>query len=293
MFLNWTSRGSSIQVRPRGHSGVLKGGDPVQCAVEPPMGISIPTLRFGAMLMLLVLAGCDSSPATTNGTPLGPQGVAFVTETAVAETSKQLTAAAVDHSSDAPLQKKTGPLDSSSLEPVAAPDLSGLIPTNHGAPGDSGNSSDQGNVQLREPDEDGVRSLSFKILASFEYEVIDPLEMLSGDQREVSNEIPSSIQELTGERVKVDGYLMPTIFESGRVQEFLLTRSYITCCFGDVLNMNEVIDCDIEKDLEVSYFLSGQPVTVTGWFEVGEKKSEFGYVESIYRMIVEKVEERW
>lgn len=284
---------TKIRVLPRSHSRSLDGAGRAQVAAEPVRRIATATSPFSTVLILFLLAGCDSSPATTSGTPLGPQGVAFVTETAEAETPHQLTTTGLDHSGDAPLQKKTTPLDSGSLEPVATPDLSGLIPTNQGAPADSTKNTSESLVRLQEPDKDGVRSLSFKILASFEYEVIDPLEMLSGDQREIANEIPSSIEELSGERVKVDGYLMPTIFESGRVQEFLLTRSYITCCFGDVLNMNEVIDCDIEKDLEVSYFLSGQPVTVTGWFEVGEKKSEFGYVESIYRMIVEKVEERW
>ena len=43
--------------------------------------------------------------------------------------------------------------------------------------------------------------------------------------------------------------------------------------------MNEVIDVTVGDDLEVSYFLSGQPVTVTGWIEVGEKKSEFGQID--------------
>jgi len=139
----------------------------------------------------------------------------------------------------------------------------------------------------------GARKVGFTELASFEYEAEDPLASLTRKRPTQVYEIPAEILALSGERVAVDGYLMPTIFESGRVKRFLLTRSYITCCFGDVLEINEVIDVTVGEGLEVSYLLSGQPVTVTGWLEVGEKKSEFGYVESIYRIVAERVAERW
>ena len=230
-------------------------------------GLSIRPIHFALLIaggaLMLSLTGCGGSSPAAAVAVLPPQGVAFDEPIAV--------------SAPQPLVKKQ-------LTEDVAPPPSMLEEV----------SDPLAKVEPGKVDDDGIRSLSFRELASFEYETIDPLSMLQNKGGgEPKTDIPESIQKLSGMRVKVDGYLMPTIFQNGKVETFLLTRSYITCCFGDVLNMNEVIDSTVGDDLEVSYFLSGQPVTVTGWLEVGEKKSEFGYVESIYRMVVEEVVERW
>lgn len=199
-------------------------------------------------------AGCDGEGAAGTPEVLPPQGVAFDAGIAAAE------------------------------EPVVAPVV---------APSRTGDPEPAAVAPVRPRQEGDARTIGFAELASFEYVAEDPLAALTRKRPAQEYEIPESIRALTGERVAVDGYLMPTIFESGRVTRFLLTRSYITCCFGDVLAINEVIDVTPEPGLTISYLLSGQPVTVTGWLEVGEKKSEFGYVESIYRIVAEKVAERW
>lgn len=221
----------------------------------------------GLLLLLPLLSGCQTEASVSAASVLPPQGRAFDAPPLV---SAEMQIGGVD----APLEKKIG---RSPLEEVGAPLAAD-------ASEGSGSTSTV---------KDGIRELSFQELASFEYETVDPLSMLQKGGPPPKTDIPAKIEAYSGERVKVDGFLMPTIFESGKVQQFLLTRSYITCCFGDVLNMNEVIDVTVGPDLEVSYFLSGQPVTVTGWLEVGEKKSEFGYVESIYRLVAEEVVERW
>ena len=229
-------------------------------------GLSIRPIYFALLIaggaLMLSLSGCGGSSPAAAVAVLPPQGIAFDEPIAV--------------SAPQPLVKKP-------LTEDAAPPPRMLQEVSNAL----------ANIEPGKVDDDGIRSLSFRELAGFEYVTIDPLSMLQTKGGAPENEIPESIQKLSGMRVKVDGYLMPTIFQNGKVETFLLTRSYITCCFGDVLNMNEVIDSTVGDDLEVSYFLSGQPVTVTGWLEVGEKKSEFGYVESIYRMVVEEVVERW
>ncbi|MHC4937222.1 MAG: hypothetical protein ACYTGJ_13565 [Planctomycetota bacterium] len=226
-------------------------------------------LPAGALLTIvgLLLAGCGPAPDSGAVAVLPPQGLSF-SERALA------------------LQRERG------AEEAEAPGSSagGATP----APRNLEEVGDpvRPRPETSTPEGGDARAISFQQLAGFEYETVDPLSMLQGG-REPKTDIPPEIEALTGERVVVDGFLMPTIFDGGKVERFLLTRSYITCCFGDVLNMNEVIDVTVGPDLEVSYFLSGQPVTVTGWFEVGEKKSEFGYVESIYRLVAEEVVERW
>lgn len=218
--------------------------------------------RGGIALVWLIalLAGCESDAAGPPPAVLPPYGVPF---DAPAPTSADL--------------EQSAPGEGEALSSAGAPRMVPPAPPPGPAPAADGD----------------AKKLGFTELASFEYEAEDPLASFTSKRPPRKFEIPAAILDLSGERVAVDGYLMPTIFESGRVKQFLLTRSYITCCFGDVLRMNEVIDVTVGPDLEVSYFLSGQPVTVTGWLEVGEKKSEFGYVESIYRIVAEKVAERW
>lgn len=231
--------------------------------------------RLACCGALLLTVGCGD-PGPTDTEVLPPQGRAFdaPAPTAVAEAAERDP---LDVAGDASPSEAVES-DVTSAAPVAATD----------------SSSAEGEESAPVPAKDGdVREVSFAVLAAFEYEPEDPFAMLGGEQKEVVTEIPESVQALSGEYVTIDGYLMPTLFESGKVQQFLLTRSYITCCFGDVLKYNEVVDVTVKKGLEVSYFLSGQPVSVTGYLEVGEKKSEFGYVESIYRIVAEKVEERW
>ncbi len=230
-------------------------------------------LVVGCTTMFVVtLAGCDTNTGPAVASALPPQGIAF--DATPAEPGALVVAPTVTE-----------------VDPVVLPpDPSAPSTPSVTAPTAVETTANPAAVPSHDVD---ARAISFAELAGFEYVVDDPLASLTKKLPKPADTIPESILALSGERVKVDGYLMPTIFESGRVMQFLLTRSYITCCFGDVLNMNEVIDVTIPGKLEVSYFLSGQPVTVTGWLEVGEKKSEFGYVESIYRVVAEQVEERW
>jgi len=223
-------------------------------------------LRAAALWLglLVAAAGCDAGSTAPATEVLPPQGIPF-DAVAAAETVRK-----------GPTEGTTPRRDPPAVADAPAEPAGGKTEPSRGKSEDG-----------------GARKIGFTELASFEYEAEDPLASLTRKRPPQKYEIPESIRALTGERVEVDGYLMPTIFESGRVKRFLLTRSYITCCFGDVLNMNEVIDVTVGDGLQVSYFLSGQPVTVTGWLEVGEMKSEFGYVESIYRIVAEKVAERW
>ena len=237
--------------------------------------ISPRLLLIGSTLIAaLTLPGCGEEPRADATAVLPPQGPTF------AERAATFSSEAPAPSTERRLEKKTDP----AADTTARPALEEVPPPEVALEG--------GATKPARKDADGVLPLSFQKLASFEYETIDPLSMLQ-KSGEAKTDIPAEILALSEQQVKIDGFLMPTIFEGGKVERFLLTRSYITCCFGDVLNMNEVVDCTTGPKLEVSYFLSGQPVTVTGWFEVGEKKSEFGYVESIYRLVVDEVTERW
>jgi hypothetical protein len=83
---------------------------------------------------------------------------------------------------------------------------------------------------------DGVSNIGFEHLASYPYPMpADGSEPKAGS----TDGIPARVRALDGKRVCIEGYMLPMKLSDGLVNEFLLIRSPMVCCYGAVPATNE------------------------------------------------------
>jgi hypothetical protein len=83
---------------------------------------------------------------------------------------------------------------------------------------------------------DGVSNVGFEHLASYAY----PMPTDSNQPKPGSTDgIPGKVRELDGKRVCIEGYMLPMKLNDGLVNEFLLIRSPMVCCYGAIPATNE------------------------------------------------------
>jgi len=130
--------------------------------------------------------------------------------------------------------------------------------------------------------------LGFEVLANYTY--VPPPKQTGESAQPRKEQIPADILSLSGRKVAVTGYMLPTEMEEDRVTQFLLLRSPMQCCFGVAPQVNEWVVVNMTADsppVEPEY----KPVSALGVLEVGEEIKD-GWVTSVYRMRAVKVEVR-
>lgn len=137
--------------------------------------------------------------------------------------------------------------------------------------------------------EDGSINVDFKMLSSFQYYAPDPN---LPEEKQRKNRIPAEIVALSGKLVNMGGYMFPFNSKGGTVTSFYLARDPLACCFGRMPAINELIEVHMVDDEEVPIH-TGIPVLVIGVLTVEERMDDFGYVNSIYTIDAEKVQELW
>ena len=91
--------------------------------------------------------------------------------------------------------------------------------------------------------------------------------------------LPAAVRQLDGQRVSVQGALLPLEEVDGEVW-YLLVESLWDCCFGKAPELHQAIVVRLNgQDPR-----SGQVVQVTGALSVGEDRDTDGYVSSVYRL---------
>lgn len=154
----------------------------------------------------------------------------------------------------------------------------------------SGYGSGSGNSDL--PLEEGVDLIAFDDLMLPDYVAPAVLTDEVGEEREVGEVFPEEILALDGQRVALEGFMMPLEFSGNKVTAFVLSPYPPGCCFGGMPMLDEWVDVTYTDDEGVDYF-AYRVVRVTGELEVGEQLDDWGYVASLYRMRSDKVEKLW
>ncbi len=104
---------------------------------------------------------------------------------------------------------------------------------------------------------------------------------------------PDTVAALDGQRVVMEGFMIPTTFSEGEVHEFALSRDPPGCCFGSGGSYDSWVDVTIPEDKPGVEYTGFMLVRVVGRLDVGEKLSEYGYVLGLYRLDAESVQEMW
>lgn len=131
--------------------------------------------------------------------------------------------------------------------------------------------------------QDGILSVSFERLASFEYEMPEDLTSpLAGEEDGASSQIPEEIRALNEQSISLKGFMLPLKVEEGLVTEMLIMRDQSMCCYGTVPKINEWVSVRMEEGKGVKPVMD-QAVTLVGKLKVGEIR-ENGYLVGIYEM---------
>lgn len=139
--------------------------------------------------------------------------------------------------------------------------------------------------------------VSFALLASYNYvypNLDGKMEEGAGSQPkadakppQLPDQIPAKIKALNGKKVTLQGFMVPSEVERGKIKSFVLLQNTMGCCFGVMPMMNEWVYVSMEPG-KASEFYPDLPISVFGTIEVGEE-IEQGTVISLYRMKAEKV----
>ncbi len=101
--------------------------------------------------------------------------------------------------------------------------------------------------------------------------------------------LPKEIEELNKKTVRIRGYILPaSVFKQSGIEEFVLVRDNMECCFGPGAALYDCIIVQMEAGKTAEF--STRPVAVRGKFEV----KEFKYPDStehyaIYKMSATEV----
>jgi hypothetical protein len=135
---------------------------------------------------------------------------------------------------------------------------------------------------------DGKINVTFAFLGSYTYQYPDlHTKAEDGSPLPLPDQIPAKIKELNGKKVSIEGFMLPSEIEKGKIKSFILLKDIMGCCFGMVPMMNEWVFVKMAGDTTCE-FTPDVPITVDGTLEVGEEIKD-DTVMSLYRLIADKV----
>ncbi|MFO1064817.1 MAG: DUF3299 domain-containing protein [Pirellulales bacterium] len=95
--------------------------------------------------------------------------------------------------------------------------------------------------------------------------------------------LTKEIESLNKQTVRIRGYILPTsVFKQSGIDQFVLVRDNLECCFGPGAMIYDCIIVQMEKGKFADY--TTRPVAVKGKFEVEEFKYPDGGHYAIYKL---------
>jgi len=142
--------------------------------------------------------------------------------------------------------------------------------------------------------QDGEWNTSFDYLGSFDVgiDALDPGSALAQHTPrmpvqegapEPEKGIPEAVHEMDGQKVRIEGYMIPLKFEDGAVKTFFLSRYMMGCCFGVLPKANEVIEIEMVGE-KGAYYDAYMPFIVVGTFEIVEDGTSPEFLQSVFRI---------
>lgn len=132
----------------------------------------------------------------------------------------------------------------------------------------------------------GYTNVDLYTLSSYGYLSPRPADIKAG--KPFKSTIPPQIKALSGQRVRMDGFMIPYDQAAMRTSEFMLVASYDSCGFGDMPSgMTDWVHVSLPKGRATTYTVD--PIVVTGVLDVGEDFDKEGFVTSVYRLEADSV----
>ncbi len=95
--------------------------------------------------------------------------------------------------------------------------------------------------------------------------------------------LTKEIEELNKKTIRIRGYILPaSVFKQSGIEEFVLVRDNMECCFGPGAALYDCIMIKMDKGKTAEF--TTRPVAVKGKFEIEEFKFPDGTQYAIYKM---------
>ncbi len=120
------------------------------------------------------------------------------------------------------------------------------------------------------------KAVGFKIIKDFTYEIEWERDGMEFDFSAYCARVPSEVRKLSGSKVALEGFMVPTIVdENNKVKEFLLMPDQLSCCFGQAPEANGWVVVRSESGVEVTM---DRVIRVLGALSVEERWDEEFFV---------------
>ncbi len=132
------------------------------------------------------------------------------------------------------------------------------------------------------------RKVTFTQMGSWEYK--PPAIPKEGEVPPALTSIerfPPPIRDLNGEKISVEGYMIPVEVDRDKVKSFVFVSSPLVCCFGLVPKLNEWFLVRMAGDGR-AFIMMDLPITVRGRLSLGEEIKNRSIV-SLYRIEADEV----
>jgi hypothetical protein len=93
--------------------------------------------------------------------------------------------------------------------------------------------------------------------------------------------LPESIDALSGQQIRIRGFILPTAQQRG-IKQFVLVRDNQECCFGPGAALFDCILVEMDEGKSAEYTI--RPVAVTGQFGIKEILGPDGRHLAIYHI---------
>jgi hypothetical protein len=98
--------------------------------------------------------------------------------------------------------------------------------------------------------------------------------------------LPDAIEALTGQRLRIRGYILPTAQQRG-IKQFVLVRDNQECCFGPGAALYDCILVEMQAGKTAEFSI--RPVAVEGTFDIQEFRGLDGKHLAIYHLAADSV----
>ena len=135
------------------------------------------------------------------------------------------------------------------------------------------------------------QSLTFETLTSFDIrepdweKLEDPTYIATLN---LDEDIPSQIKALSGEKIEIEGFMLPLEGEDDNLQSFVLLENQLACCFGAIPLLNEWVYVTVPEKKKIRSY-QDELVMIYGTLRVGAE-FEDGMLNGIYHLELDRLE---
>ena len=135
------------------------------------------------------------------------------------------------------------------------------------------------------------QSLTFETLSSFDVrepdwdKMEDPAYIAALN---LDEDIPPKIKALNGEKIEIEGFMLPLEGEDDNLQSFVLLENQLASCFGAIPLLNEWIYVEVPKRKKIRS-LQDELILLYGTLRVGAE-FEDGMLNGIYHLELDRLE---